>query len=216
MFWRHFFALASAVLAANASAHAATVSIALKDAHGMPASDAVVTLSPITSNGSEALHAPDEALIDQRHQTFLPLVVLIRRGGHVVFTNNDNTMHQVYSFSSIKRFEYEIEKGHRSVPVVFDKAGIAAIGCNIHDNMIAYAFVSDAPFAVLTDAKGLASVTDIPPGSYRAEIWHPRLMPGPAPAMTVTVTDSGAAIVQTLSLTADKMSGMHKQHKQSY
>jgi plastocyanin len=202
-------------LAVCASARAGTISIALKDQRGAPVSDAVVTfvpLAPLTVSS----RLSEEAIIDQRHQTFLPLVVVIRRGGRVVFTNNDDTMHQVYSFSPIKRFEFEIEKGHRSIPVVFDKTGIAAIGCNIHDNMIAYAFVSDAPIAAITDGKGSATASNVPPGSYRAEIWHARLMPGTTAPVTVAVSESGSTIDQALTLAADKMSTMHNRHRQSY
>jgi plastocyanin len=194
---------------------AAPVSVALTDSHGAPAANAVVTLTP-AGNADLAPRAPDEAIIDQRNQTFLPLVVIVRRGGHVVFTNNDNTMHQVYSFSPIKQFEFEIRKGERSKPIVFDKAGVAAIGCNIHDNMIAYVFATDAPVAVLTDAKGTAQI-DAPAGVYHAAIWHPRFMVGQAqPAFDITVTANGATISRSLSLMADKMSNMHSKHMQSY
>jgi plastocyanin len=215
MFGRRILTLASVLFAVCGSARAGTVSIALKDQRGAPVSDAVVTLVPLASLAVPS-HLAEEAVIDQRHQTFLPLVVVIRQGGRVVFTNNDDTMHQVYSFSPIKRFEFEIEKGHRSAAVVFDKAGIAAIGCNIHDNMIAYVFVSDAPIAAITDDKGSATAANVPPGSYRAEIWHGRLVPGTTPAMNVTVGERGLTIEQALSLTADKMSAMHNRHKQRY
>jgi len=209
---RSLYILALTAAVSIAPASAATVSVALKDSHGAPASDAVVTLTP--ASGNLAPRAPDEATIDQRHQMFMPLVVVVRRGGHVVFANNDGTMHQVYSFSPIKRFEQEIEKGKRSQPVVFDKAGIAAIGCNIHDNMIAYVFVTDAPLAAATDAKGAAGIADVPAGAYHVAIWHPRL--GQSVTLDVTVTDAGASIVRSLPLAADKASNAHKQHMQSY
>ncbi len=206
--------LAAILLAMGVPARAATVSVLLSDSHGGAAVDAVVTLSPV-GTAVKTTHAPDESVIDQRNQMFMPLVAVVRRGGRVVFANNDSTMHQVYSFSAIKPFEAEIEKGQRSRPVVFDKAGIAVIGCNIHDNMIAYVFVSDAPFAVTTDTKGEARIVDVAPGQYRAEIWHPRL--GQATiAVELTVTGTGASITRSLPLAADKMSGMHRTHQQSY
>ncbi len=205
---------ATILLAMSVPARAATVSVLLSDSHGGAAVDAVVTLSPV-GTAVKTAHAPDESVIDQRNQMFMPLVAVVRRGGRVVFANNDSTMHQVYSFSAIKPFEAEIEKGQRSRPVVFDKAGIAVIGCNIHDNMIAYVFVSDAPFAVTTDTKGEATIVDVAPGQYRAEIWHPRL--GQATiAVDLTVTGTGASITRSLPLATDKMSGMHRTHQQSY
>jgi plastocyanin len=166
--------------------------------------------------GGEALpsHVPDEATVDQRKQTFLPLVVVVRRGGHVVFANNDNTMHQVYSFSAIKQFETEIDKGQRSRPIVFDKAGVAVIGCNIHDNMISYVFVADAPFAALTGSDGRISLKDLAPGSYKATIWHPRLS---QPVVVDIVVGNGETeIAKDLPLAREKTASMHNMHMQSY
>ncbi len=70
--------------------------VGLTDADGVRRSDAVVTLTPASAARRHVARA-DHAIIDQRHQMFLPLVVVVRRGGRVVFTNNDDTMHQVYS-----------------------------------------------------------------------------------------------------------------------
>jgi plastocyanin len=205
-----------AALAVGASAQAATVSVALHDSHGAPASNAVLTLTP-TAGLALAPQLPEQATIDQRDQMFMPLVVALRRGGNVVFANNDNTMHQVYSFSAIKQFEAEIERGQRSRPIVFDKAGVAVIGCNIHDNMIAYVFVSDAPIGGLTDPAGEAKLRDVPPGAYKVAIWHPRMPPGQPPVvLDVTVGTADIRLARSLSLLSDKSASMHGQHKQSY
>ena len=195
---------------AAAGASAATVSVVVTDAKGKPAANAVVSLAP-SGNSEFASHAPMKSIIAQRDEMFVPLVVIVRRGGEVVFTNNDTTMHQVYSFSPIKQFEFEIDKGQVSKPVVFDKSGVAAIGCNIHDQMIAYVYVSDAPFAAITDANGRAELHDVPAGIYRASLWHPQLPPGrPWPSMTVNVAgDSGHFGFSVPLLAAAGMTHMH-------
>src|SRR5215469_2741229 len=134
-------------------AFGSSAEVAVTDKSGRPLGDAVIELSPETPQRvAPAMQPPLEAIIDQRHETFLPLVTVVRKSGHVIFTNNDTTMHQVYSFSPIRQFAFEIDEGERSPPVVFDTAGIAAIGCNIHDRMITYVYVADAPFAAKTDA----------------------------------------------------------------
>jgi plastocyanin len=181
----HFVFLA--ILLAGAPARAGTVDIDISDQQGRPAPNAVVAL--ISQADPAAVgHLPAEAIIDQRRETFIPLVTILRKGGHVIFTNNDTTMHQVYSFSPIKQFEFELDQGRRSEPVVFDKPGVAAIGCNIHDHMITYVYVADTPWAALTDAKGHAQLSGVPSGSYRVEAWHPRLLPGrPAPSAALVV-----------------------------
>ncbi|MGR9107326.1 MAG: carboxypeptidase regulatory-like domain-containing protein, partial [Gammaproteobacteria bacterium] len=52
--------------------------------------------------------------------------------------------------------------------------GEVVLGCNIHDWMKAYVFVSDAPYFTVTDAAGAARL-DLPPGDYRVRVWHPEL-----------------------------------------
>ena len=193
-------------------ASAATVSVSVTDSGGKPASDAVVSLMP--SGGAQiAPHAPEKSIIAQRDETFIPLVVIVRRGGEVVFTNNDTTMHQVYSFSPIKQFEFEIDQGQVAKPVVFDKPGVAAIGCNIHDQMISYVYVADAPFAAITDANGHAEIRDVPAGSYRATLWDPQLPPGhPSPVSALAVSGESAKLTFSVSLLPSKPGGMKHMH----
>jgi plastocyanin len=174
------FPLALAAALAAFPARAATVNVEIRDGSGHPAANAVVALTVDGAAPTTVSPLLSEATIDQRHETFIPLVTLLRKGGQVVFTNNDTTMHQVYSFSPVKQFEFEIDEGQRSKPVVFDKAGVASIGCNIHDQMITYVYVADTPWAVLTDANGRARILNVPAGAYRAEVWHPQLLTGRA------------------------------------
>ena len=57
----------------------------------------------------------------------------------------------------------------------FDKAGVVALGCNIHDDMSAFIRVVDAPFAGRTTANGQVLVRDLPPGPATVTVWHPYL-----------------------------------------
>lgn len=206
-------ALLCAVL--TAQVHAAVLDIAVVDSKGRVARNAVVTLTP--ENASVASRVPDKATIDQRREVYLPLVTILRVGGSLTFTNNDTTMHQVYSFSPIKQFQFETDKGEVSKPVVFNKPGIAVIGCNIHDNMLAYVFVTDAPLAALSDATGHARLTSLPVGTYRARVWHPNLtaekMP---PSVPVSVTADNAALSLVLPIAVMPERGMKHKHTQEY
>jgi plastocyanin len=207
----------AAGLVATCAARASTVDIAVTDGSGAPAPNAVVTLTPNSSIEALASHAPARSVIDQRHETFLPLVVVVRKGGEVVFTNHDTTMHQVYSFSQIKQFQFEIDKHEVSKPVVFDKPGVAAIGCNIHDNMVAYVFVSDAPFTAITDEDGHAEIRDVPEGSFRVATWHPQLRVGlPSVTGNFTVTPGLSKFSVSLPLTRTAMPSMSHMHKSDY
>jgi plastocyanin len=196
---------------------AANVDVTITGTDGRPAEDAVIELSPVdTATPLPATRVPSEGIIDQRAETFLPLVTILRKGGRVVFTNNDTTMHQVYSFSAIKQFEFEIDQGQHSAPVVFDQPGVAAIGCNIHDQMITYVYVATTPWVAMTDDKGRAHI-DVPPGSYRAAIWDPQSVPGRAPpAQSVEVTATGGKLAATIALLPGPLPGKMPKHMKMY
>ena len=95
-------------------------------------------------------------------------------GTPVTFPNRDSVRHQVYSFSPAKRFELPLYTG---VPqaVVFDKPGVVVLGCNIHDWMVGYVYVSESPYFAKTNADGKAVLADLPPRSYVVRVWHPQL-----------------------------------------
>jgi plastocyanin len=203
--------LTGALLAAP-SGQCATVNVTVTDEDERPAENAVVELIPQAEAGPlTPTKVPAEAVVDQRKETFLPLVSLIRRNGRVMFTNNDTTMHQVYSFSDIKQFAFEIDEGQRSAPVVFDKPGVAAIGCNIHDHMITYVYVAASPWAARTDANGVAQIADVPSGTYQAVFWHPQLSRSKMPAPSELVV-SGATAKLATSLVLSMADPRNKKH----
>ena len=142
--------------------------------------NAVIVLIPDskTSIPAAASRIAAEKTIDQRGETFIPLVTILPKGGRIVFANNDPTTHQVYSFSAVKQFEITLARGEKSHPIAFDNSGVAALGCNIHDHMIAYAFVVESPWVMLSGADGRGTITDVPQGNYEAQVWHPKLPPG--------------------------------------
>ncbi|HWY16051.1 MAG TPA: hypothetical protein VNX86_13015 [Rhizomicrobium sp.] len=198
------------------SAFAAAAEIDVADNHGRPLADAVVELAPAQPVAAGAANKVVlEGVIDQRHETFLPLVTIIRQGGHVIFKNNDTTMHQVYSFSPIKQFAFEIDQGERSQPVIFEKSGIAAIGCNIHDHMITYVYVAGQPWAALSDKSGHAIIDGLPVGNYRGTVWHPQLPAGAAPISFALVV-SGRSTKTSVEIPVTAATAKKPMHMQMY
>jgi hypothetical protein len=98
----------------------------------------------------------------------------------------------VYSFSPAKKFEIKLYVGTPAAPVVFDKPGIAVLGCNIHDTMAAWVVVVETPHFGLTGADGRVSLAAVPAGSYRLRTWHPSLPAGaPVPDQPLQVAAAG-------------------------
>jgi len=84
----------------------------------------------------------------------------------------------VYSFSPAKRFELPLYAGEPAQPVVFDKPGVVVLGCNIHDWMVGYVYVSDSPYFAKTDRDGKALIVELPPREYVVRVWHPQMEGG--------------------------------------
>ncbi|HVI59935.1 MAG TPA: carboxypeptidase regulatory-like domain-containing protein [Luteimonas sp.] len=172
--------LAATAILFCASASAADLAVRVDDGHGRAVADAVVTVLPRdpAAQPAPARRAPARRTIDQKDLAFVPYVATLRPGDEVVFHNSDRTRHHVYSFSPVKAFEFVLAPGETSAPQQLDKTGVVAVGCNIHDRMIAYLYVSDAPWIALTDAGGRVDLEGLPAGAYDVRVWQPRLRPG--------------------------------------
>jgi hypothetical protein len=130
----------------------------------------------VPSDGSLRLPSrPREGVVDQVDKEFTPKVTAILVGTPVTFPNNDNVRHQVYSFSPAKRFELPLYAGVPAQPIVFDKPGVVILGCNIHDWMVGYVYVSESPYFAKTDKDGKATLADLPPREYFVRVWHAQL-----------------------------------------
>lgn len=166
--------LGFALLAGAGRAAAAQIAAAVADQDGHPLADAVVVAVPVQGKLPPPLPAVRE-IVDQIGQEFVPYVKPILVGSSVSFPNKDNIRHQVYSFSPSKQFELPLYAGTPAKPIVFDKPGVVVLGCNIHDWMIGYIYVSESPYFARTGADGKALLVDLPAGAYQVRAWHPRL-----------------------------------------
>jgi plastocyanin len=117
-----------------AVAMAGTLDVLATTPEGNPVEDFAVVLE--TPNAQPLQKS--KAIILQRDREFNPYLTIIQTGTAVDFPNLDPFKHHVYSFSQPKIFEIKLYAGKPAKPVVFDKPGVVALGCNIHDWMEAY------------------------------------------------------------------------------
>jgi plastocyanin len=182
-------------------AAAAVVEVRTLGRDGKPLSDTVVFLE--SREARAAVRPVANVEVPQAERRFTQRVTVVTVGSEVHFPNRDKVRHHVYSFSPIKPFELKLYSGTPSNPVLFDKAGVAVLGCNIHDTMVAWVVVVETPYFGLADARGSVRLENVPPGSYRLRSWHPGLPPGSAAADEALVVPAGGASAQlTLPLAA--------------
>jgi plastocyanin len=163
------------VFGCTTPAAAATLLIHVQASDGNALAGAVITARPL--DGPARHSAPVHAVMDQLERAFVPDLLVVPVGSTVSFPNSDSVSHQIYSFSSAKRFQLPLYRGKPYPPVLFDQAGVVTLGCNIHDEMLAYLVVTDAPYFGRTDSAGSWSA-ELGPGRYRVTIWHPRMQSG--------------------------------------
>ena len=171
------------------AAQAANVNVTFSDAAGNPLGDAVVMLEPV---GARLPVKPLQgAQIVQHDLQFNPAVSVVTVGTPVMFPNQDTVKHHVYSYSAAKTFQIKLYAGVPHTPIVFDRPGVAVLGCNIHDGMVAWVVVTDTPLWALSAAGGHAKVADVPPGNYQLHVWHSSLAETTPPQLLPLAVGAG-------------------------
>jgi plastocyanin len=169
---------------------AAELSVTVHTPDGRGVSGAVVAVEPAVPGPPAGVRAT--ASMDQRALQFVPNVLIVRSGTAVDFPNSDQVRHQVYSFSPAKPFQLALYAGRAHPPVIFSRPGLITLGCNIHDAMIGYIYVTDSPWFGGTAADGTLQLSDLPAGDYTVRVWHPRMAEVSAQlAQRVTVMGNG-------------------------
>lgn len=159
------------VLGLFLSGSALGVTLEVKQSNGEPAQGVVVTLA----NDATSSAQPGIQEMGQRKRQFDPHILIVQKGATVSFPNYDDIKHHVYSFSVAGSFEKELYKGRESTPETFNTEGVIELGCNVHDWMLGYIYITDTPLHGRTDEQGILTLPDVPAGDYEITVWHPKL-----------------------------------------
>lgn len=166
---RHKLLILLVLLLTGSATQAASLEITVMDQNGEPLADTVVE---VRQQRPQAV-PQENAVIDQIDRRFVPTVIAIHPGQWVDFPNSDNVRHHVYSFSGIRQFSTRLYADEPVEPVQFDTAGIATLGCNIHDSMVAYVYVSEWQHVAVSDEQGQLKLEDLPAPPETLHVWHP-------------------------------------------
>ena len=200
--WTKNSAAALAVFAAIwvTPAQAGGLTVRVVDASGRPVQNAVVTLRSQDGPRTPA-RVGSGYRVAQQNSEFVPHVSLVPVDATVAFPNLDPVRHHVYSFSPAKRFELKLFARNEMRSVTLDRAGIVAVGCNIHDSMSAYIYVTDTAWSSLSGPNGQAAFRDTPLRAFTLSVWHPLLRaPGNVVSTALTSAAQDRSQVMTIRL----------------
>src|SRR5436190_23839653 len=109
-------------------------------------SNAVVWLTPTANSVIRAVEPQQHNQLLQKSKSFLPHLLVVRVGSVVDFPNRDPFFHNVFSLFEGKRFDLGLYEAGSTRSVVFNRAGISYIFCNIHPEMSAIVVALKTPY----------------------------------------------------------------------
>lgn len=181
------------------------------------ASNVVVWLTP--SDGAAVAPPPVPQSFPlprliQRNKSFEPHVLVVRVGSLVEFPNRDPFFHNVFSLFEGKRFDLGLYEAGTTRNVLFDKAGISYIFCNIHPEMSAAVLALNTPYYGISDRQGQVIIPAVAPGRYTLRIWYEATLPERLNAMAREVTI--AETTSSLGLFQLPTISLPEEHKNMY
>jgi plastocyanin len=190
-----------------------TVSGQVELASGTDSSNAVVWLNPVGTQSPivGSPHRQSTQLL-QKNKTFSPHLVVVQVGSAVEFPNNDPFFHNVFSLFEGKRFDLGLYEAGSTRSVVFNRAGVSYIFCNIHPEMSAVVVALKTPYYGISDHKGLVTIANVPAGMYQLEVWHERVLPESIESLkrTVTISATSSSLGAIRLISQRNLSSAHK------
>lgn len=125
----------------------------------------------VAGPGSRTREARGLSMV-QRDSTFIPGALAVPVGTTVDFPNEDPVFHNVFSYSSAKRFDLGRYPRGESRAVTFDQPGVVRIFCEVHEHMRAAVVVTEHSFHEVVDDEGRFRLEGVPPGRHTLVAWH--------------------------------------------
>ena len=120
--------------------------------------------------------ASQKVVLDQKGCVYMPRVVVVPTTGQLDILNSDGILHNIHTYGtanpSINKAQPKFKK---VLTEKFTKPEIIKVTCDAHGWMAGWIVATDHPFVAVTDEKGGFSIKDVPPGTYKVEIWHETL-----------------------------------------
>lgn len=111
--------------------------------------------------------------VAQKDLAFVPALLPVQVGTKVEFPNQDDSYHNVFSYSPAKRFDLgRYRPNEKPVPFqVFDTPGLVTLRCDIHEHMRGLILVLTTPHFAVTSPDGRFRLTGLPAGEHTVKAW---------------------------------------------
>lgn len=196
-------------LMALGAAQAAEVEVLVLDRDGRPLPDAVVQLQ--TSAPGARPTPPAELVITQEKMKFQPAMAVAHLSTKVRFSNLDRWDHHVRGglvgpggvyIEPTKGYSFRIAGRKAGQPASgavqsYAQTGPQMLGCHLHGSMRGYLYVTDSPWAGVTDETGRLKLSGVPAGAARLQVWHADELIETAPVSAQVADAMGALRVST-------------------
>lgn len=177
-------ALLAGLLALPACLWAADLQVQVLDRHGRPLPEAVVLLDTQQPGPRPAPRL--DHTITQQQMRFQPQVSVVSPGAKVAFANLDKWNHHVRGGLSgpggvyldpTQGFSLKLAAAREgqapaTAMQVLSQPGPYLLGCHLHGSMRGHVYVSDTPWAAVSDDKGQVLLAGVPDGPARVRVWH--------------------------------------------
>ena len=140
------------------------------------ASQAVFWLTPV-NRPTRPIPPAQHFRIAQQDKAFRPNFLVVPQGSTVDFPNLDPWFHNVFSQFRGKQFDLGLYQAGQQRSVVFDRAGVSYLFCNIHPEMTAIVVSVDSNYFAVTDKAGHAVIANVPSGKYQLHAWYRDALP---------------------------------------
>jgi len=203
--------LAQVGLAQNVTVSAHVALQSGKSNHTPKAGNVILWLTPIGTNDAPSQASSPHPRLTQKNKSFLPHVLVVPVGSQVEFPNRDPFFHNVFSLFEGKRFDLGLYEAGSTRDVLFDKAGISYIFCNIHPEMSAVVIAVNTPYYGASNAKGEITIPNVPEGRYTLRMWYEAALPDKLDTLTREIRISeNSANLGLLRLDGTELAQTHK------
>ncbi len=113
---------------------------------------------------------------DQKGCVYVPHVVVLPTTGQLDILNSDGVLHNIHTYSTANPVINKAQPKFKKVLTErFTRPEIVKATCDAHGWMLGWIVATDHPFVAVTDEEGHFAIKDVPPGTYKVEIWHEAL-----------------------------------------